>query len=356
MTMQTYGLSPGRLEKFKGRALARAVPKECISRVGRQVPMPKNSSDTYVARRWLPYGGTASSQNTFFGNTTAIDRSNALVQAHQTQEGITALPDNITPVNVQVVLQQFSCLYGWTDKTADLYEDDVPVEMKTLVGERVTLVNEMNVFGSLKACTNQFYGGAGTSRATTNGKLTLPLLRRIARSMMAEHASMLTTMLKPTAEFGTSTVPGGYVVYLSTDLESDARDLPNFVPREKYPSGASALPDEIGACERFRFVTSPDFVPILDGGAAVASAPGLVSNLGSNIDVYQFIVLAEDAFSQIAVRGADAMSVTVLPTGQKSKSDPHGQRGYAGAIWWKAVMIENNGWMAVGNVGASQLA
>ena len=92
-----------------------------------------------------------------------------------------------------------------------------------------------------------------------------------------------------------------------------------------------------------------------DAGAAVG-ATGLSSTTGTSLDVYPFIVMAEDAFSQIAVRGLDAVSPTFLPPGNRDKSDPHGQRGYAGAIWWKAAMIENNGWCAVGNVGAKTLA
>ena len=64
----------------------------------------------------------------------------------------------------------------------------------------------------------------------------------------------------------------------------------------------------------------------------------------------------KDAWSQIAVRGKDSINPTFLPPGDKSKSDPFGQRGYAGAIWWKAVMVENNGWMAIGNVGAKNLS
>ncbi len=51
MAIQTYGLSPGRIDKYKGEILKHAVPRECLSRFGRQVTMPKNSSDTYVARR-----------------------------------------------------------------------------------------------------------------------------------------------------------------------------------------------------------------------------------------------------------------------------------------------------------------
>ena len=55
------------------------------------------------------------------------------------------------------------------------------------------------------------------------------------------------------------------------------------------------------------------------------------------------------------MRGLDALKPTYLPPGEKSKSDPFGQRGYAGTIWYKAVFLENNGWLAVANVGASSL-
>jgi len=353
MTMQTFALTPGRINRFKGQILKHAVPQECLSKSGRQVKFPKNSSDTYVARRWIPYGATTSNPNQFMGSTTAVDRGNAIVQAHQTQEGVTPVPESIVPQDVSVVMQQYSCLYGFTDKTYDMYEDDVPQAMQEQIGERVTLVNELIMFGGLKACTNVYYGGTGTSRATVNGGITLPLLRKIAKNLMANHAMMVTRVLSASNKFGTDPVAAGFVVYCSTDLEPDIRDLPGFIPAEKYASG-TPMPFELGKCERFRFVTSPEFVSILDGGAAVG-ATGLQSNLGTSIDVYQFIVLAEDAFSQVAVRGTDSLDPTYLPPGQKSKSDPHGQRGYAGTTWWKAMMIENNGWMAVGNVGAKAL-
>ena len=135
--------------------------------------------------------------------------------------------------------------------------------------------------------------------------------------------------------------------------EPDIRDLPNFTPAEKYSSG-TPMANEIGKCERFRFITSPDLPSIQDGGAAIASN-GLYSTTGTSNDVYPFIVTAQDAWGQIALRGKDSLSPTFLPPGEKSKSDPMGQRGYVGTQWWKAVMIENQGWMAVGNVGSKSL-
>jgi N4-gp56 family major capsid protein len=61
-----------------------------------------------------------------------------------------------------------------------------------------------------------------------------------------------------------------------------------------------------------------------------------LSTTGTLIDVYPFIVAAKDAWSQIAVRGMNALDPTYLPPGEKSKSDPLGQRGYAGTSWWKS--------------------
>ena len=280
MAMQTFALTPGRINKFKGEILSHAVPLECLGRGGRQVKMPKNSSDTYVARRFLPYGATATnanSQNRFFQNGTGA-RDTAITQAHLTSEGVTPSPESITPVDITVVMQQYSCLYGFTDKTYDLYEDDIPKAMVEQVGERMTFVNEMIIYGALRASTNQYYGGTGTP-----------------------------------------------------------------------------MPNEIGKVERFRFITSPDLPAVQDGGAAVG-ATGLYSTTGTSIDVYPFIVTAQDAWSQIALRGKESMDPTFIPPGAKSKSDPFGQRGYAGSIWWKAVMIENAGWMAVGNVGSKTLS
>lgn len=356
MAIQTFALSTGRINKFKGAILKHAIPLEVLGRTGRQVQMPKNQSDTYVARRFLPYGATSSDRNTinrFFQDGNGADRATAIANQHLVAEGVTPTPDSITPVDTTVVLAQYSCLYGFTDKTFNLYEDDIPGEMVAQVGERVTFVNEMIIYGALKACTNAYYGGTGTTVATVNGGLTLGLIRKIVQNLQANHAKPVTSVLKSGPNFGTDAVPAGYLVYCHTDLEPDIRDLPGFTPAEKYASG-SPMENEIGKCERFRFITSPDLPSVQNGGAAVG-ATNLYSTTGTSLDVYPFIVAGADAWSQIAVRGLNALDPTFLPPGQKSKSDPHGQRGYAGSIWWKAVMIENNGWCAVGNVGRKNL-
>jgi N4-gp56 family major capsid protein len=353
MTMQTFALTPGRLNRYKGEILKHAVANEVLSKGGRQVKFPKNSSDTYVARRFLPYGATAAQPNQFFQNG-AGDRGNTMVQAHLTSEGVTPTPESITPQDVSVVMNQYSCLYGFTDKTYDLYEDDISGQMSTQVGERVTLVNEMIIWGVLRTCTNQFYGGTGTSRSTVNGGLTLGLIRKIVKALQANHAKPVTSVLAAGNNIATEAVAAGYIVYCHTDLEPDIRDIVGFIPAEKYASG-TPMPGEIGKVERLRFITSPEFISIQDAGAAVG-ATGLSSTTGANLDVYQFIVAGADAWSQVAVRGKESLDPTLLLPGAKSKSDPFGQRGYAGTIWWKSAMVENSGWMGIGSVGVKVLA
>lgn len=358
MSTQTY-LTPQRLAKFKGEILANAVPNEILCKQGRQIKMPKNQSETYVARRFVPYGATASNPNQFFANT-AGDRGGAMVAAHLTQEGVTPSADSIIPVDTQAVIKQYSCLYSFTDKLEDVHEDGEALikQMSVDIGNRVSLVNELIVYGELKGCTNQFFGGTGTSKSTVNGVITLNMIRKITRAMQANHARPVTKILGASLNVATEPVEAGYIVVCHTDLEPDLRNLADasgnrlFIPSSKYASG-KPMDGEIGRIERFRFITTPDLPAELDGGALVLST-GLQAR-STNIDLYPFFVFAENAFSQIALRGKETASPTFIPAGQKTKSDPHGQRGFAGTIWWKGVMIENNQWMAVGWVGITAL-
>lgn len=357
MGMQNYALTTARIEKYKGKIMVPAVQREVLARAGIQEKMPRNSSKTYVARRWLPYGATTANPNQFYQNANT-DRTNDLIQLHQTADGVTRTPDSIVPQDVTVVMRQYSVLYGFTDQLADMYEDDVPAAMKNQIGDRIGLVNEQIVYGELKASTNQFYGGTGTTRATVNGPLTLNMIRKIVRSLNDNHGDPVNTILKASGDYGTTAVGMGYFVYGHTHLADSIRDLPNFTPVELYASG-TPLPYEIGKCEEFRFILTPDLPSVQNAGAAVGTWLGTgsaYSTTGTSMDVYQFIVLAKNAFSQISLRGSSALAdVVFLPPGQKDKSDQLGQRGYAGAIWYKAAMLENPGWCAVGNVGVKSL-
>jgi N4-gp56 family major capsid protein len=348
--MQNYNTAAGRINKLKGEILGHAIPVEVIGTAGAMnKEMPKNVGDTVVYRRWLPYGGT---DNKWIVPTTG-DAAAAFAAAHLTTEGITPNADTLAPVDVTVTLNEYSVLYSLSNRTVDLHEDDIPAEMKKQTGQRVGLVREMVRYGALKACTNKFYAGGGATRASVNTKITLGLLRKVARALQSSHAERITSILSASPNFATTPVEAGYTVYGHTDIAPDVRDLPGFKHVSEYGQRKPLNEYEIGSCEEFRFMLSPELAPILDGGAAVG-ATGMVAN-STNVDVYPIIMMADNAYGQVALRGMNAVNPTYIPPGQKDKNDPLGQRGYIGALTYFNATVLNNGWMAVAEVGTSVL-
>jgi len=347
-------LSPAqRIGKLKGEILKHAIPREVLGMIGETKPMPKNVGDTVIFRRWLPINATVASPNTFFTDGTG-DRGNALAQEFLSSEGVTPNAETLVPQDITVSLNEYSVLFGYTKRTADLYEDDVPGAMKMQTGERLSLVREMVRFGVIKTCTNKFYGGTGTSRATVNGKLSLKLLRKITKALDIQHTDKVTQILSPSPKYGTTGVEAGYFVFIHTDLKPDVRDLPGFVPTSKYGTMKTVSPYEFGSIEEFRIIASPELVSVQDSGAAVG-ALGLESTSGTNIDTYQVVVAGRDAWGDVALRGVKALEVYDLKPGQIDKNDPTGQRGYVGASCYFASVLLNQLHMAVAEVGASEL-
>lgn len=349
MPAQQYNTpTAARIGAVKGEILAHAAPVEVLGITGEQKKLGKNQSDTIKFRRWLPYGGATTNSNT-------INRWSVTASAHVLSEGVTPNSDTLVAQDITVTVQQYGCLYQITDKTFDLYEDDVAGQMRKQVGERMGLVREMVRYGEVKAGTNVFYAG-GTTRATVNAKINLNVIRRATRNLDANHASLVTGVLSPSTMVGTAPVEAGYLVFVHSDAAPDVRDLPGFKHVSEYGSRKPIHPRELGSCETFRFITSPELSAYADAATSVTAASfGLYSTTGTNPDVYPFIVCGEMAWAQVSMRSIDGLDLTWIPPGQKDKNDPLGQRGYVGATHYHAVKITNQGWMAVIEAGVSAL-
>lgn len=346
MATQNMTTLTARIAKFKGEILKHAVPKEVLGITGAMHQMPKNSSDVIIFRRWLPTGGASTNATT--QNTWSVTAS-----AHETTEGVTTTAETISAVDITVTMRQYSCLYMYTDKVADMYEDDVPAAMKKLTGQRMGLLREKIRYGALKGCTNKFYSG-GTSRATVDEAITANFISKIARSLLANRAELVTEVLKASPNYNTTPVEAAFLVFCHTDCEHDIRRLEGFKEVVAYGMVKPVHPMELGSVGRFRFIVSPELDSIIDSGAAVGTT-GLKSTGASNIDVYPVIVVAEDAWGDVALRGMNSFDHTDLRPSQKDKFDPQGQKGYVGAKFYSASFVQNDGWMAVGEVGVTDL-
>lgn len=353
MSGNNYATQVQRIGRWKGEILKHAIPQEVLGRMGASSKkrIPKNVGDTIIFRRWLPKGATTTNPNIW----------NVQPTEHLLVEGETPNADQIVAQDITVTLQEYGVLYRFSNRVVDMSEDDIPMEMKRLAGERMGLLMEMIRYGVLKAGTNVYRAGNVASRALVNGLVSANLLRNVARGLSANRAMKLTNILSGSADVGTQPIEAAYIAVCHTDLEADLRSqLTNFVHVSEYGSRRPVHPNELGSWEQFRFVTSPELNPYLLAGATAAAntrlANGVPNSAGTELcDVYPILVLSEECFGDVMLRGSEGWDVTMIPAGQKTKDDPLGQRGYVGASTYMAVVRLNEQHMAVVEVACSSL-
>jgi N4-gp56 family major capsid protein len=353
MAIQNYGTVASRnLIRAAQGMLEHAQPITVLGDFGTQREMPQNSTDTLVFRRTLPFGastaGTTIENTSRYVGTPDITASNFVLA-----EGVTPNSNTISFQDVTVQLQQYGVLFKYSSKTEQLYEDDIPGEMVKLTGETLAEVMELVRYGVLKAGSTVIYAN-GSSRAAVNTAISLNAIRKAARTLESNRARRVTSRLAPGVNFGTRAVQPAYVVFCHTDAVSDVRNLPGFTRVEEYGSFKPIHDREIGACEDFRFVSSPLLKSFLAAGASVGSS-GMLSVGASSVDVYPFIVIGEDCWGQVALKGMSAIKPVVLKASQTNHANPLGQFGYVGASTWFATVRLNDAFMARIEAGVTAL-
>ena len=186
---------------------------EVLGITGKNEGFPKNMGDTIIFRRWLPFGASSGHSNQ---NRPKVD-----VVEHTIQEGVTPTIDGIKPVDVTVQIQQYGCVYGYTDKVSDLYEDNIPMEQKVQCGERIGLLREMLKYGALKGCANRQYANSVASRSAVVAGPSINDFRKIARTLLANHAKQITRILAPSVNISTESVEAGWLVFFSHRLRGE---------------------------------------------------------------------------------------------------------------------------------------
>jgi N4-gp56 family major capsid protein len=352
MSIQNYGTVASRnLIRAAQGMLEHAQPITVLGDFGTQREMPQNSTDTLVFRRTLPFGasavGTTIENSSRYVGTPDITASNFVLA-----EGVTPNANTISFQDVSVQLQQYGVLFKYSSKVEQLYEDDIPGEMVKLTGETLAEVMEMVRYGVLKAGSTVIYAN-GSSRAAINTAVSLNAIRKAARTLESNRARRVTSRLAPGVNFGTRAVQPAYVVFCHTDAVSDVRNLPGFTRVEEYGSFKPIHDREIGACEDFRFISSPLLKSF--AGAGSGTLNGMLSVGASAVDVYPFIIIGEDCWGQVALKGMSAIKPVVLKASQTNHANPLGQFGYVGASTWFATVRLNDAFMARIEAGVTAL-
>lgn len=353
MSMQQYGTVASRnLIRAEMEMLKHAEPIVVLGSFGTQKEQPKRKTDTIVFRRVLPFGastsGTTMEGVSRYRETPVINPNSFLLS-----EGVTPNSNTISYVDVSVTLQNYGVLFKFSSKAELMYEDDIPSDMSQQTGEVIAEMSELIRYGVIKGGTNVLYSN-GSARTSVNTPISLAKLRNAARTLEANRARRVTQRLASGPNFGTAPVEGAYLVFCHTDCEADVRNLSGFTKVAEYASVKPAHEREIGAVENFRFITSPLLGPYLAGGASVGSS-GMLSVGATSVDVYPFLVIAQDAWANVALKGMGAVSPTVISSQTKNHANPLGLYGFVGASFWMAAVRLNEAYLVRIEAGVTTL-
>ena len=290
--------------------------------------MPKNKANTVKFRRPVPLAVA----------TTPLT------------EGTPPTSQALGYEDVTVALSQYGNVVEITDVVHDLAEDPVLKDAAMMCGEQAMETIETLMWGVIRGGTNVVYAN-GSARSAVNTVLTLNKQRAITRTLKNNRGKKVTNMLSSSVKFNTEAVAAAYIAFAHTDLEADIRGLAGFTPTEKYGS-MKAIPYEIGKVEDVRYVLTPVLDSFADAGGTAGS---MISTGGSAADVYPIVYVAKDAYGHVALKGADAITPTIINPGQLDKSDPLGQKGMVGWKYYHKSFIANQSWMVRAEVAATAL-
>jgi N4-gp56 family major capsid protein len=344
MALTNYGHIAQRTAAYAAKQmLAHAEPILVLSKFGQSKPLPKNTADTVKFRRPVPF--------------SVLTTQTPLV------EGVAPAEQQLGYEDISVQLKQYGGVTKITDVVQDLAEDPVLADAAMLSGEQAAETIEMLTWGTVKGGTNLFYDTAAhVARTAVDSKITLKRLRAIVRNLKSNRGKPVTQIMSSSVNYATQSVEGGYIAFCHTDCEADVRDLVGFTHLADYGSRKPLCPEEIGSVESIRFIMTPLLTPFSGAGAAAGSTGMVTSNTVAapgtpvyKVDVYPIVVIAKGAYGLVPLKGAKAITPSVLNPGTPSKSDPLGQVGYVGWKAYFASVILNQTWMARLEVGVTDI-
>lgn len=300
--------------------LQHAVPVMVLEKFARMEVLPKNKGQLLRFRRFVP----------FDVNTTAL------------VEGVTPSPNMLQYEDVSAIVSEYGGWVSFTDVIADTHEDPNLQKISMGLGEQAGAIKEAIIWNELSAGTSVIYSGVAVSRATVQAPISAANLTAAQRLLKANKARPITKMLKAGTGIATEPVAPAFLGFGHTNLEPDLRALTDFVVREKYASDAAVSDYELGKYQNIRFVLSPQLDPLW--GAGSATITGVLSRDGARVDVYQLVIVGQDAYAVVPLRGMDSATVTIKnPT--PTYEDPLAQRGFASWKMWYVTVRLNEAWM-----------
>jgi N4-gp56 family major capsid protein len=323
MTQTVYGdITPRTAAYAVDKMLERAQPQMNMARFAVVTTVPKGKTKVVKWRRYSRLAAT----------TTALT------------EGTTPTINNLTSTDVTATLAQYGQVIGLTDVILDTHEDPILNEFAMSLGETAGQTQEMIIYNAIKAGTQVQYSN-GSARNTLNTAINSTVARKAIRQLKQQDTKALTSMLNATDGVGTVPIPPSYICFCHPNVEMDLQNTTNFASGftrvQQYGTFKPLSDAEIGSFENIRFVSSTLYTPLADSGSATLN--GMLG--GTNVDVYQSIIVGKDAFATVNLAGTGNGLTPMVVNPKPSISDPLAQRGTVGFKMYSVAAILNDAWM-----------
>jgi N4-gp56 family major capsid protein len=318
-----YGdISPRTAAYAAKRLLMRGKYIIVTEKFGQIRPLPKKSSKTVKFRRY----------------------EDMTISTTPLSEGQTPDGQKLTYTDALAVLQQYGDYVEITDVIQDTHEDPVLNEAVDLCGEQAAYTLEKVRFLTLRAGASVYRAGYVSARTSVVDFITRGILRKVTRTMKSNRAKFFTKIVKAGPNIATEPIGPCFWAVGHTDSEADLRDLPGFVPVEKYSDSDRSIEGEVGKVENTRFVLTALCDPFEDAGGGAATKIA-TTTAATACDVYYFLIIAPDAYGVVPLKGKNAVTPKVLNPEKPTKSDPLGQRGFVSWKTYHAAVILQENWI-----------
>lgn len=330
MPMTEYGdISPRVGVYAEAKMLTHAQPILVLEKFASVRPMPGNKGQTIKFRRPVPL----------------LPATTPLV------EGVTPASQAFSYEDVTATLSQIGAWSETTDVVADTHEDPVLNDMMTMSGEQAAETRETLNWGVIKGGTNVLYAN-GTARNQVNTPISLNKVRAVTRALNRQRARKITKIQDGSVKIGTKPVEAAYVAFCHTDCEADIRAIPGFKSVAEYGTRQPLCEHELGSVESIRFIVSPVLTSWVNAGGAKGT---MLSTGGTSADVYPIIVIGQEAFGTVPLKGKGSVVPMVLNPNTPRGGDPMGQRGSVAWKSWFCTVILSQVWMARLEVAVTEL-
>lgn len=328
-TFTDYGdISPRTAAYASKDLLERAIPLMVLEKFAQAKEIPQKSSKQIKFRRY----------NSLAPAITALT------------EGVTPTGSKLTNTDVYENLAQYGDFVELTDVIADMHEDPVLKETMDLCGEQAALTLETLRWGVITGGTNVFRAGGAAARTGIAAGYTLALQREATNALLRQNAKPITKIVTASPNYSTAPVAPSFVAVGHVDLETSIRKLTGFIPVEQYGNPGSAYEGEIGKVENVRYILTTVAAPFLGAGdtynASTAPYKYSVVSSANKIDVYPIVIMGQNAWATVALRGKNSVTPMVLNPNTPRGGDPLGQRGTVGWKTYSCSKILNEAWMA----------